>query len=53
MFNKFRKEFYRLLIPASVLMNLLFLTFSEKVNAKNIKLNCEIKNHFKNSQDVI
>ena len=53
MFNKFRKDFYRFLIPVSVLMNLLFFAFSEKVNAKNIKLICEIKNHFKNSEDVI
>ena len=53
MLKKFRKDFYRFLIPVSVLMNLLFFTFSEKVNAKNIKLSCEIKNHFKNSEDVI
>ena len=53
MFNKFRKDFYRLLIPVSVFMNLLFFTFSEKVNAKNIKLTCEINNHFKNSNDII
>ena len=53
MLKKFRKDFYRFLIPVSVLMNLLFFTFSEKVNAKNIILSCEIKNHFKNSEDVI
>ena len=53
MFNKFRKDFYRFLIPVSVLMNLLVFAFSEKVNAKNIKLTCEINNHFRNSEDVI
>ena len=53
MLNKFRKDFYRFLIPVSVLMNLLFFAFSEKVNAKNIQLTCEIDNHFKNSEDVI
>ena len=53
MFNKFRRDFYRFFIPLSVLMNLLFFASSEKVNAKNIKLACDIKNHFKNSEDVI
>ena len=53
MFNKFRKDFYRFLIPVSVIINLLFFALSEKVNAKNIKLTCEMKNHFKNSEDVI
>ena len=53
MLKKFRKDFYRFLIPVSVLMNLPFFAFSEKVNAKNIKLTCEINNHFKNSEDVI
>ena len=32
---------------------LLCFAFSEKVNAQNIKLTCDIKNHFKNSDDVI
>ena len=53
MFNKFRKDFYRFLIPISLLMNLPFFAFSEKVNAKNINLTCKINNHFKNSEDVI
>ena len=53
MFNRFRKDFYRFLIPLSVLMNLLFLGCFEKVNAQNIKLTCAIKNHFKNSEDII
>jgi len=53
MFNKSRQDFYRFLIPVSVIINLLFFALSEKVNAKNIKLTCEMKNHFKNSEDVI
>ena len=53
MLNKFRKDSYRFLIPASLLMNLLFFAFFEKVNAKNIYLTCEINNHFKNSEDLI
>lgn len=53
MLNKFRKNFYRFLIPVNVIMNLLFFAFPEEVNAKNIKLNCNIKNHFKNSEDFI
>ena len=52
-FIQFRKDFYRFLIPVSLLINLFYFAFSEKVNAQNIKLICDIKNHFKNSEDVI
>ncbi len=53
LFIKFRKYFCTFLIPVSLLINPLFLAFPEKVNAQNIKLTCDIKNHFKNSDDVI
>ena len=53
MFIKFRKDFSGLLIPVSLLINLSFFSYSEKVNAQNITLTCDIKNHFKNSEDLI
>ena len=53
MFNNLRKDFYGFFIPLSLLINLPFFAFSLKVNAKNINLTCEIKNHFKNSEDII
>ena len=47
MFNLLKKEFYGFLIPVSVLINLPFFSFSEKVNAQNIKLTCDMKTHVK------
>ena len=47
MFIKFGKDFCRLLIPISLLINPLFSVFSEKVYALNIKLTCDMKSHSK------
>ncbi len=47
MFNQLRKYFYKFYIPVSVLINLNSLVFSEKVNAQNIKLTCDMKTHIK------
>ena len=47
MLNQLRKDFYRFLIPVSILINLPFFAFSEKVNAQNIKLTCDMKTHVK------
>ena len=53
MISKSRKDFCRFLIPVSVLINLSFFLFSQKVNAQNMTLTCDVNNHFKNSEDVI
>ena len=47
MFNQCRKNFYRFYIPVSLLINFPFFAFSEKVNAQNIKLTCDVKTHSK------
>ena len=45
MFNKFRKDFYRFLIPVSFLTYPLLLIFSETVNAQTVQLTCYVKTH--------
>ena len=47
MFNIFRSGCFRFLITSSLLINPLLFAFSKKVNAQNIKLTCETKNHIK------
>ena len=47
MFNIFRSGCFRFLITSSLLINSLLFAFSKKVNAQNIKLTCETKNHIK------
>ena len=45
MFNKFRKDFYRFLIPVSFLTYPHLLIFSETVNAQTVQLTCYVKTH--------